>query len=141
MFITVLALLPVFAGCGKKENGSFCTDTVNQERAAWNAAGIADYEMRYRHTGWTSGLGTWDILVSNATVSAVSYAGTGPVPYPPMTVGSAPTIPDLFAQIERNCPQTNVTASYDSVYHYPKSAYFDAGSEGDGFALDAFAPL
>ncbi len=135
--LCVFSLL--FAGCGNKSD--LCVESVQQAREAWNAAGIANYEMQLRYTGWLMSFGTWSIAVSGTTVTSVAYAGAGAVPNPPMTTSTAPTIPSLFDQIEQNCAQSNVTASYNSVYHYPEHAYFDYGQEGDGFDIDAFAPL
>jgi hypothetical protein len=126
---TLLLLVLVAAGaCG--EHG------LDDARARWRRAAIADYAFDYRTTGFAAGVNV-HITVRNGAATNVDDLGGGPVPSP--TPADVPTIETLFDKVERELEgDANVDVMWDPMLGYPVHAYFDEGEEGEGFTVNSF---
>ena len=116
---------------------------LGDELRAWQSARPRRYRFDYTVTGFAVGRGPWRVEVDRDKIVAVTYVGQGPIPIPPITAAYAPTVEQLFAQVERmlNSEGTQVKASFDAALHYPKEAYFSHGMEGDGFTVEGLTKI
>ena len=116
---------------------------LGDELRAWQSARPRRYRFDYTVTGFAAGGGPWQIEVDGDKIVAVTYVGQGPKPIPPITAAYAPTVEQLFAQVERmlNSEGTQVKASFDAALHYPKEAYFSHGMEADGFKVEGLTKI
>ncbi|MFP2905305.1 DUF6174 domain-containing protein [Pyxidicoccus sp. 3LFB2] len=124
------ALIVGSVGCGSSNR-----EQLESEREAWEAVRPSRYRFDYTVTGVAPGTGPWRIEVSGQQVVSVNWVGAGVAPTPGLSAENAPTIEKLFERVARSFDASSVEVAvrYDSQWHHPTDAYFDAGEEGDGF--------
>jgi hypothetical protein len=129
-----ILLLPLLVAVGACDDASARLDDA---RAQWRRAAIADYEFDYRTTGFAAPFNV-HVMVKDGAVANVDDLDGGPDP----ATDHAPTIETLFDEIERELEgDADVRVTWDPMLGFPVSAYFDEGEEGDGFKVSAFLRL
>lgn len=125
--------------------GGGSQDPVDENRARWNAAGIANYDFTLQRTAFTIPLYVEPVTLQVRAGQVISrtFANTG-LPVAPQDANWWPHIDGLFDIIEaaRDQPADVLTVTWDPQYGYPTFADIDGdtglGDDEHSFRVTGF---
>jgi Family of unknown function (DUF6174) len=130
--LAALAFSLLVAGCAD--------DELKAARDRWDAAGVVDYDFRYKTTGFVRPLDHRISVRGEQVTAAMDLLAVGG-PAPITDLANEPTVRSLFARIDGESCSADVTASYDANDGHPVRAVFDYGLEADGFETSELSPM